>query len=118
MNQTIKKAISDRSRLKNKANKTGNENDILEYDILKYKKQRNYVTSLNWKTQKSYFKNLNQNEVQSSKSFFKTFKPYFSNKYTHAEKLLLKYVAKHCTFIVDFVIESEINYFVVRYFVS
>ena len=31
MNQTIKKAISDRSRLKNKANKTGNENDILKY---------------------------------------------------------------------------------------
>ena len=84
MNQTMKKAISDRSRFKNKANKTGNENDIL-----KYKKQRNYVTSLNRKTQKSYFKNLNPNEIKSSKSFFKTFKPYFSNKYTHAEKLLL-----------------------------
>ena len=26
--------------------------------------------------------------MQSSKSFFKTFKPYYLNKYTHAEKLL------------------------------
>ena len=32
---------------------------------------------------------MNPNNIQSSKSFFKTFKPYFSNKYTHAEKLLL-----------------------------
>ena len=84
MNQTLKKAISDRSRLKNISNKTGKENDILNY-----KKQRNYVTSLNRKAQKSYFKDLNPNEIKSSKTFFKTFKPYFSNKYTHAEKLLL-----------------------------
>ena len=84
INQTLRKAISNRSRLKNIANKTG-----LESDISKFKKQRNYVTSLNRKTQKSYFRNLNPNDIQSSKSFFKTFKPYFSNKYTLAEKLLL-----------------------------
>ena len=84
INQTLRKAISDRSRFKNIANKSGNE-----HDILKYKKQRNYVTSLNRKTQKSYFQNLNPNEIKTSKSFFKTFKPYFSNKYTHSEKLLL-----------------------------
>ena len=84
INQTLRKAISNRSRLKNIANKTG-----FESDILKYKKQRNYVTSLNRKTQKFYFRNLNPNDIKSSKSFFKTFKPYFSNKYTLAEKLLL-----------------------------
>jgi len=84
MNQTLKKAISHRSKLKNIANKTGQENDIL-----KYRKQRNYVTSLNKKTQKSFFTDLNPKDIQSSKSFFKTFKPYFSNKYTHAEKLLI-----------------------------
>ena len=84
VNQVLKNAISKRSRLKNIANKTSNGEDIL-----KYKRQRNYVTSLNRKTQKSHYKNLNPNNIQSSKSFFKTFKPYFSNKYTHAEKLLL-----------------------------
>ena len=73
INQTLRKAISTRSRLKNIANKTG-----FESDILKYKKQRNYVTSLNRKTQKFYFRNLNPNNVKSSKLFFKTFKPYFS----------------------------------------
>ena len=51
MNKTLKKAISNRSRLRNIANKTGNE-----IDILRYKTQRNYVTSLNRKTQKNYFK--------------------------------------------------------------
>ena len=51
MNQTLKKTISKRSRLKNIANKSGNENDIKIY-----KEKRNYITSLNRKTQKSYFK--------------------------------------------------------------
>ena len=106
INQTLRKAISDRSRLKNVANKTG-----LESDIYKFKKQRNYVSSLNRKTQKSYFRNLNPKSVQSSKSFFKTFKPYFSNKYTLAEKFLL--VEKDKIVSDDQVIAEHFNqYFV------
>ena len=83
-NQTLRKAISTRSKLKNIANKTG-----LDSDLEKYKKQRNYVVSLNRKTQRKFFKDLNPNKIQTSKSFFQTFKPYFSNKYTYSEKLLL-----------------------------
>ena len=83
-NQILRKAISVRSKLKNIANKTG-----LDSDLEKYKKQRNYVVSLNRKTQKAFFKDLNPNNIQTSKSFFQTFKPYFSKKYTYSEKLLL-----------------------------
>ena len=83
-NQILRKAISVRSKLKNIANKTG-----LDSDLEKYKKQRNYVVSLNRKTQKAFFKDLNPNNIQTSKSFFQTFKPYFSKKYTCSEKLLL-----------------------------
>ena len=83
-NQALRKAISVRSKLKNIANKTG-----LDSDLEKFKKQRNYVVSLNRKTQKEFFKDLNPNKIQTSKEFFQTFKPYFSKKYTHSEKLLL-----------------------------
>ena len=84
MNKFLRKAIAIRSRLKNKANKSG-----LDTDIENYKRQRNFVVALNRKAQKSYFSKLNPSSIQTSKSFFQTFKPYFSNKYTCAEKLLL-----------------------------
>ena len=41
-NKTLRKAIMKRSQLKNKGNKTKDPKDIL-----KYKKQRNYVVKLN-----------------------------------------------------------------------
>ena len=42
INKTLRKAIMRRSQLKNKTNKTKDPKDIL-----KYKKQRNYVVKLN-----------------------------------------------------------------------
>jgi len=84
INKSIRKAIAIRTRLKNIANKTG-----LLSDFEKYKRQRNFVVAQNKKAQKSYFKQLNPKNIQTSKTFFQTFKPYFSNKYTHAEKLIL-----------------------------
>ena len=41
---------------------------------LKYKKQRNYVVALNQKLKYNYLNNL-----EGTKPFWKTFKPYFSN---------------------------------------
>ena len=84
MNKTLKNAISNRSRFKNVANKTGKKED---FD--RYKRQRNYVTSLNKKTERDYFKSLNPNKIKTTKSFFNTFKPFFSSKYTPFEKLIL-----------------------------
>ena len=84
VNKELKKAISTRSRLRNIANRTGKKDDLN-----KYKHQRNYVTFLNRKTQKEYYKNLNPKNIQTTKSFFDIFKPFFSSKYTHFEKMIL-----------------------------
>ena len=53
MSQSLRAAITKRSRLKNKANKSQ-----LPADLSKYKKQRNLVVKLNKKHKKEYFENL------------------------------------------------------------
>ena len=58
-------------KLKNKVNKTKDPEDIL-----KYNKQRNYVVKLN--NQSKHFDSLSP--FQDSRSFWKSYKPYFSNK--------------------------------------
>lgn len=71
-----------RSRLKNKANKTKRPEDMA-----RYKKQRNFVVSLNKSTRKSFFTNT----TNSPKSFWKAIKPYFGGKncYVEKERILL-----------------------------
>ena len=62
-----------RSQLKNKANKTK-----AYEDIIKYKKQRNYVVRLNKETKCKFFETLDT--TINAKSFWNCCKPYFSNK--------------------------------------
>ena len=78
ISKTLRKAIMKRSQLKNKVNKTRNATDILNY-----KKQRNYVVKLNNQSKKDHFDRLNPEE--DSKPFWKSCKPYFSNKYFFGE---------------------------------
>ena len=78
INKTLRKAIMKRSQLKNKANKTRNATDILNY-----KKQRNYVVKLNNQCKKDHFDRLNPEK--DSKPFWKSCKPYFSNKHSFGE---------------------------------
>ena len=78
INKTLRKAIMKRSQLKNKANKTRNATDILNY-----KKQRNYVVKLNNQCKKDHFDRLNP--VKDSKPFWKSCKPYFSNKHSFGD---------------------------------
>ena len=54
INKTLRKAIMKRSQLKNKANKTKDPKDIL-----KYKKQSNYVVKLCNQSKQEYFDSLN-----------------------------------------------------------
>jgi len=84
MNKEIRKAIFNRSRLKNRANKTG-----IEIDYQNFKKQRNMIVNLNRKIQKNYFRNLDPNNIKTTKSFYQNFKPFFSSKYSPLEKLIL-----------------------------
>ena len=67
-----------RSKLKNKANKTKNP-----IDIVNYKKQRNYVTKLNKTAKLEYFNNLKLGK--DNKPFWEKCKPYFTNKHSKAD---------------------------------
>ena len=67
-----------RSKLKNKANKTKNP-----LDVMNYKKQRKYMTNLNKKAKLEYFNNLKL--VKDNKTFWNKCKPYFTNKHSKVD---------------------------------
>ena len=75
MNKELKKAIYTRSRLKNKYNK---EPTIENKN--KYKKQRNKCVNLRKKAVKIYFKNITESGIMENKLFWKTMKPFVTNK--------------------------------------
>ena len=74
ISKTLCKAIMKRSQLKNKADKTRNATDILNY-----KKQRNYVVKLNNQCEKDHFDRLNPE--QDSNTFWKSCKPYVNHTF-------------------------------------
>ena len=64
MTKDLNKAISTRSRLRNVSKKTQEPSDIL-----KYKKQRNFVKNLNLKTKRNYYKSLDpKNAIPAKRS--------------------------------------------------
>ena len=72
----IRKEIMTRSRLKNKANKSGKEEDLKTY-----KKQRNLVLKLNRKAEKNFLKScISTNDKMKNKNFWKLGKPFFREK--------------------------------------
>ena len=84
MNKTLRKAIMHRSKLKNIADKTADPQDIL-----RYKKQRNVCVYLNKKAKQEAMKNINVKRIENARSFWNTYKPYLSKKYTTDEKIIL-----------------------------
>ena len=74
INETLRKAIVKRSQFENKTNKTKDPN------ILKYRKQRNYVVKLKNQSEQELFDCLNT--FVDSKPFWKSWKPYFFNKHS------------------------------------
>ena len=80
MSKAFRKAIMVRFKLKN--NRTGENQDS-------YKKQRNFCVNLQRKTKKDYFNDLNIKNVTDNKAFWKTIKPYFSNKDLNCSSLIL-----------------------------
>ena len=75
MNRALCKAIMVRSKLRNIFLKL---NTIQSRDA--YKKQRNFCVSLLRMTKKNYYENLNVNLVVDNKTFWKSVKPFFSEK--------------------------------------
>ena len=85
MSKALRKAIMHRSKLKNIYN-----NYRTEDNWANYKKQRNFCVNLLRKTKTEYFQKLNVKDLSDNKKFWKTIKPFFSNKGLNSNKLMLK----------------------------
>ena len=85
MSKFLRKAIMHRSKLKNiYSNYRTKEN------WANYKKQRNFCVNLLRKTKTEYFQKLNVKDLSDNRKFWKTIKPFFSNKGLNSNKLMLK----------------------------
>ena len=73
-----------RTRLKNKANKSGSEEDYK-----KYKRQRNLVVSMNRKAKCDFYHSVNANTIDNDKTFWRVVKPVFSNGDPMGDKIIL-----------------------------
>ena len=84
INKKISKEIMKRSRLRNKFLNTRSE-----FDRKSYNKQRNLVVSLLRKTKKEFYGNLNTNILSENRTFWKTVKPFLSEKSQKTSKITL-----------------------------
>ena len=85
MTKALRKAIMNRSKLKNIYTKKRTDDHWVYY-----KNQRNFCVNLLRKTKKDYFQNLNMRNLSSNRKFLKTITLYFSNKGLNSNKFLLK----------------------------
>ena len=75
MAKTLRKAIANRSRLENRYYKNKSNESRRAY-----KKQKNFCSRLYKKERKKYYKNLDIKKITDNKKFWKTTKPFFSDK--------------------------------------
>ena len=74
----------DRSRLRNKFLKIKSNDDKKTYNT-----QRNYCLTLVRKAKKDYYNNLDHQNVPDNKTFWKSIKPFFSEKASTHNKIIL-----------------------------
>ena len=84
MTKTLRKAIMKRSELKSKYYK----NKLMQ-DFQLYKKQRNYCSKLYKKERKLFYNKMNLFNINDNRRFWKTVKPFLSDKGTHSSKINL-----------------------------
>ena len=85
MTKALRKPIMHRSKLKSIFHKTR----AIE-DWKNYKKQRNSCVNLLRNIKKDYFLKLNVKDLADNKKFWKSIKPFFSNKDLNLHKLMLR----------------------------
>ena len=73
-----------RSKLRNKFNRNRNHENWCNSKF-----QRNYCVILLRKMKKQYYKNLNVKNVVDNQTFWKTVKPYFSDKGSNSRRITL-----------------------------
>ena len=64
-------------------------NDSSEENKRRYSKQNNYCLSILRKSESKYFGNLNKKKISDNKTFWKTIKPFLSDKITSTQKITL-----------------------------
>ena len=84
MTKSLRKAIMLRSRFKNNLNKQKPDEN---WD--NYKKQRNFCVKLLCQTKEKYFSDINVKSISEKKKFWKTIKPFFSNKSLNTNNMML-----------------------------
>ena len=104
MNKKLRKEIMKRSKLKTNFNKNRNHENGCKYET-----QRNYCVNLLGKSKKQYFSNISVSDVTDNKSFWKSVKPYFSNKGSNSNKITL--VENDAIITNDRVISKTMNKF-------
>ena len=77
--------------------------------LTKYKKQKNYCSRLYKKERKKFFDNLNPSIVEDNKTFWKTVKPFLTNKGSKGGNI--KLVEKGELLQEDSLIAEEFNNF-------
>ena len=84
MTKALRKAIMRRSALKNRL-----YNNYTIENSNNYKKQRNYCSRLYKKERKKYYDKLNVKNVTDNRAFWKTVKPFLSDKGNVSSKITL-----------------------------
>ena len=75
MTKALRKAIANRSRLENRY-----YHDKTDESKIAYNKQNNYCSRLYKKVRKKFYTNLDMKCITDNKKFWKTMKPFFSDK--------------------------------------
>ena len=84
MTKVLRKAIMKRSELKTKHTK------VKDQETLKaYKKQRNFCSKLYKKEKKAFYNNLNLRHINDNKQFWKTVKPFLTEKGSNSSRISL-----------------------------
>ena len=84
MSRVLSKAIMNRSRLRNNFLKNPNDTNKMAY-----KRHRNYCVNLLRIEKKRYYGNLDFKLITDNKKFWKTMKPFFSEKNSAEKKIVL-----------------------------
>ena len=93
MTKALRKAIANRSRLENQYYKYNPPTGLYKYktneSLRVYKQQKNFCSRLYKKERKNYYTNLDINKITDNKKFWKTTKPFFSDKGTGKTDIIL-----------------------------
>ena len=84
MNKNLQKAVMKRTNLRNKYLKNKTESNKIAYN-----QQRNFCVKLFRKEKKTFYNNLDPKKVTDNKLFWKTVKPFLSDKGSSKEKITL-----------------------------